>query len=142
LGNLLTPKSFASRFSAYAACLLVLVSIAWSQSKPATPTLRVKIEATESDRQMLLDKLNARGADHHLKFALVDQDFNYRIEFGAGQGPYDTILEALNSSNAPTKVFDSQGTVLFELKREGRSTAGATNAAAKNIIKRLLQRER
>jgi len=62
--------------------ILLPMPLGSAQNKPATPIFKVKIEATELDRQMLLEKLNAHGADHHLKFALADRDFDYRIEFG------------------------------------------------------------
>ena len=102
--------------------------------------LKVKVESTELDRKTLVDKLNEHGASHHLKFELADQDFDYRIVFGTGQGPVMTTYGSVNSSGATTSVFDAKGSELFEFKREGRWTDnGATNAAAKEIIKRLLK---
>jgi hypothetical protein len=39
-----------------------------------------------------------------------------------------------------TKVFDAKGSELFSFNRDGRKTdAGAANATAKEIIKRLRQ---
>ena len=102
--------------------------------------LKVKIESTDLDRKTLVEKLNDHGASRHLKFELADQDFDYRIVFGTGQGPVITTYGSINSSGAVTQVFDAKGSELFEFKREGRWTDnGATNAAAKEIIKRLLK---
>lgn len=87
---------------------------------------------------MLLEKLNAHGADHRLKFILSDKDFDCRIVFGTGQGGYQTAYGEINSSGSSVHVFDSKGTELFTFNRAGRMIdSGATNAAAKEIIKRL-----
>jgi hypothetical protein len=102
--------------------------------------LKVKIESPELDRKTLIEKLNDHGASHHLKFELADQDFDYRIVFGTGQEPVMSAYGSINSSGSVTRVFDAKGSELFEFKREGRWTDnGATNAAAKEIIKRLLK---
>jgi hypothetical protein len=121
--------------------VLMLVPVLGSvQNRNGAQPLKVKIEATELDRKMLVEKLNSHGESHHLKFQLVEQDFDYRITFGTGQGTVNTVYGAVNSSAATTSVFDANGKELFEFRREGRWTdSGATNAAAKEIIKRLLR---
>jgi hypothetical protein len=117
--------------------LLALAPFCLAQSKSQATEVKVKIEATELDRKMLLEKLNANGAGHQLKFLAADQDFDYRIVSGTAQGPVNTTYGAVNASATSTSVFDSKGAELFEFKREGRWTdSGATNAAAKEIIKR------
>jgi uncharacterized caspase-like protein len=40
----------------------------------ADTTLHVRIEATELDKKLLLEKLNGNGKSHHLKFAAADTD--------------------------------------------------------------------
>jgi hypothetical protein len=51
-----------------------------------------------------------------------------------------TTYGDINASLGSTSVYDSQGKEMFEFKREGRWTdSGATNAVAKEIIKRLLK---
>jgi hypothetical protein len=51
-----------------------------------------------------------------------------------------TVYGDINASMASTAVFDSNGTELFEFERHGRATDnGATNAVAKEIIKRLIK---
>jgi hypothetical protein len=120
---------------------IVIFPAVWAAHKaPTSTTFQVKIEATELDRQMLLEKLNANGAYYHLKFVVADQDFDYRITFATRQAPVGTRYGDVNASRAITSVFDSKGTELFEFNRQGRWTdSGATNAAAKEIIKRLLK---
>ena len=99
---------------------------------------KITIEATELDKKMLLEKLNVHGADHKLRFVLADKDFDYRIVFSTGQRGYQTGYGEMNSSGSSVQVYDSKGTELFAFNRAGRATdSGATNAAAKEIIKRL-----
>jgi hypothetical protein len=81
-----------------------------------------EIEATELDGKMLVAKLNEHGASHHLKFELVDRDFDYRIVFGTGQAPVMTTYGSMNSSGAMASVFDAKGSELFQFKRSTRST--------------------
>ena len=129
--------------AALALILFVAFSPAFAQTpartqNPNTQPIKITIEATELDKQMLLEKLNAHGADHKLKFVLSDKDFDYRIVFGTGHGGYQTAYGQINSSGSNVHVFDSKGTELFSFNRAGRATdSGPTNAAAKEIIKRL-----
>lgn len=126
--------------------LILVVLTAFSfyaggQNKRQNPSfwpIKVKIEATELDRRTLLEKLNTNGASHKLSFILSEDDFNYRIVFGTEQGGYQTVYGEMNSSGSTVQVFDSKGTQLFAFNRVGRLTdSGATNAAAKEVIKRL-----
>jgi hypothetical protein len=120
--------------------VLFLVSCCFASFTTGQQPLKLKIESTELDRKVLVEKVNEHGASHHLKFELADQDFDYRVVFGTGQGNVMTMYGSVNASAAVTKVFDAKGSELFEFKREGRWTdTGATNAAAKEIIKRLLK---
>jgi hypothetical protein len=142
-------KQSAKKFTLYsgsrfvktlANTLLFLLAIAaaplGSAQNPLGSNLKVKVEATELDQQTLLARLNANGAAHHLKFVLAEQGYDYRITFGTEQKP----VSGINASAATTAVYDGGGKELFEFKREGRWTdSGATNATAKEIIKRLLK---
>jgi hypothetical protein len=110
-----------------------------AQTKPNPEIVKVTIEATELDRLMLLDKLNVHGGDHHMKFVPDDQNYDYRIVFGTGQGTVGTNYGQINSSEATATVYDPKGTVLFDFKRAGRGTdKKATDSVAKEIIKRIL----
>jgi hypothetical protein len=119
--------------------IIVSIPLCFAQ-KPLGPNLKIKIEATELDRQTLLARLNANGAGRHLTFTLADEGFDYRIMFGTGQKPVGSGYGDINASTGTTAVYDAEGKELFEFKREGRWTdSGATNATAKEIIKRLLK---
>jgi hypothetical protein len=113
-----------------------------TQNKTATD-LKVKIEAPELDRKMLLDRLNANSPSDHLKFAAAEQDFDYRIVLGTGQKPVGTTYGDINASGNSAAVFDAQGKEMFEFKGDGRwADSLATNVASREIIKRLLQVKR
>ena len=129
-----------------ALALLVLAFPASTPTKAATQpeTVKVKIEASEMDRRMLLQKLNEHGAEHGMKFVLDEKEFNYRIEFsteqghawnaGAGSGG------SYNMSEAKATVYDDKDGELYHFTRSQRRTdTGATNAVAKEIIKRMLK---
>jgi len=45
-----------------------------------------KIEATEFDRRMLLEKLNTHDQDHYMRFELAESDYDYRILFSNWAG--------------------------------------------------------
>jgi hypothetical protein len=118
--------------------LLLIFSCSFAQFTMGQQTLRVRIDAKEFDRALLIQKLNEHGADHHIKFELVNQNFDYRIAYGIGQAggiaPYGPVV----ATASVTRVFDAKGSELFEFSRDGRKTdAGAANATAKEIIKRL-----
>lgn len=126
------------------ASMLMVALCCAAQSPPATKTIRVKIEATELDRRMLLEKLNAHGADHGMKFELTDAEYDDRIVFSTGQDKAQSTVwgsgGSYNASMATADVFDSKGTELFRFDRKLRGTdSGAANAVAKEIIKRILK---
>jgi len=79
-----------------------------------------------------------------LKFDSVDEGFEYRIEFDTFQHLNTAATlngaGAVHFSGAEAKVFDAQGQLLFSFTRETRYTdTGATNAASKEIVKRLMR---
>jgi hypothetical protein len=116
--------------------LVVLIfSCGFAQLAMGQQVVKVRIDAKELDRALLFQKLNEHGADHHMRFELVSQGYEYRIGYGTGQagGPYGPVATA-----SVTRVFDPKGAELFNFNRDGRKTdAGAANATAKEIIKRL-----
>jgi len=130
--------------SLLAGALVLTGALCNSTITQAQETVKVKIEGTELDRQELLKKLNKHGADHRMRFELADEGFAYRIDFGTGQRQNGALAAmgagAINYSLAQVSVFDAKGTELFRFDRANRYTdAGATNAAAKEIIKRMLK---
>ena len=101
-------------------------------------TLKVKIQADPTDRQLLFQKLNERGAPHNMKFILVEKGFDYRVAYGTAGGPAMTPYGPAAASASVTKVFDPSGAELFNFARDGRWTLdAAANATAKEIIKRI-----
>jgi hypothetical protein len=128
------------RTLSFLSLLLALGVACYAQSQPTPKAIRTKIEATELDRRMLLEKLNTHGQGHHMRFELAESDFDYRIVFSTGQGTTQTTWGELNSSMASADVFDPQGTELFRFDRKGRGRdEQAANAVAKEIIKRILK---
>jgi hypothetical protein len=128
----------ASKLSAWIVGVSLCCAIAVAKVPPKV--LKVKIEGTELDRAMLLQKLNRNGADHRMKFELVEADYDYRIVFATGQGTTQTTYGEMNTSGASADVFDSNGTELFSFERKGRWTdKGATDEVAYEIIKRIRQ---
>jgi hypothetical protein len=118
--------------------VLVVFSCGFSQFAMGQQVVRVRIDAKELDRALLIQKLKEHGADHHMKFELVNENFEYRIAYGTGQAagfaPYGPVV----ATASVTRVFDAKGAELFAFNRDGRKTdAGAANATAKEIVKRL-----
>ena len=100
-------------------------------------TLKVKIDSTPMERQLLFAKLNERAAPHHIQFVLVESGFDYRVAYGVA-GPVMTPSGPAAASASVTKVFDPAGAQLFTFARDGRWTPdAAANATAKEIIKRI-----
>jgi hypothetical protein len=115
--------------------LVLIVSCGFAQLAMGQQVIKVRIDAKELDRALLFQKLNDHGADHHMRFELVSQGYDYRIGYGTGAagGPYGPVATA-----SVTRVFDAKGAELFNFNRDGRKTdAGAANATAKEIIKRI-----
>jgi hypothetical protein len=118
--------------------VLLFFSCCFAQFAMGQQAVRVKIQAAELDRGLLFQKLNDHGADHHLRFVMVEQGFDYRIVYGTAGGPVMTVYGPASASASVTKVFDPTGAELFEFSRNGRWTNdAAANATAKEIIKRV-----
>ena len=126
--------------------VVFLIATALAQNEQPKPlkTVPVNIEASEFDRRLLLEKLNDHGKDDGLRFEQAEKSFDYRIVFKVEQGTKIRVEGGnggtSNTSEATATVFDSKGSELFSFKRAGRRTdGGATNATAKEIIKRMLK---
>ena len=123
---------------------LLNASSAQNSGQKGPQALKIKIEAPELDKHLLLSKLNENGTKRGMNFELAEESFDYRIQFETSQ---NTMLEGSkggistsNKSSASTSVFDAQGKQLFTFQRANRLTdSGATNAVAKEIIKRILR---
>src|SRR6202050_5968133 len=62
----------------------LIFSCCFAQCAMAQQTWRVRVDAKEFDRGLLIQKLNEHGADHHIKIEFVNQNFDYRIAYGTG----------------------------------------------------------
>jgi hypothetical protein len=124
--------------------LILICATTFAQTDHAPSLVKIKIDAPALDSASLLAKLNDHGADHRMKFEAADEGYVYRIEFDTFQHRNSAATlagaGAVHFSGAEAKVYDNQGKLVFEFSRETRYTdAGATNAVAKEVIKRLLQ---
>jgi hypothetical protein len=120
--------------------VLVIFSCGFAQFAMGQQVVRVRIDAKELDRALLFQKLNEHGADHHMKFELANQNYEYRIAYGTGQAGGMSVYGPVVATASVTRVFDSKGAEVFNFNRDGRKTdAGAANATAKEIVKRLRQ---
>jgi hypothetical protein len=62
--------------------VLLIFSCSFAQFTMGQQTLRVRIDAKEFDRALLIQKLNEHGADHHIKFELVNQTSTTELRTG------------------------------------------------------------
>lgn len=118
------------------AILLLLAALpCFAQAPPKEATLKVRIEATALDKSLLLDKLNDNGKDHDMAFEATSGPWEYRIVFRT----YQLIApDGSRRSGARAIVYGKNGKELFTFSRDMRYTdSGATNAVAKEIIKRI-----
>lgn len=124
--------------------ILSFLAVAGCFAQLTAQTIKIKLDSNEWDTNLMLKKLNQHGADHGLKFEAAEESYEYRITFATGQHK-NTLLGlagagAVNYSKAGVTAYDAKGNELFNFVRENRYTdAGAANAAAKEIIKRLLK---
>jgi hypothetical protein len=120
------------------AIVFLLFSCCFAPLAAGQLTLKVKIQADPTDRQLLFQKLDERGAPHNMKFILVEKGFDCRVAYGTAGGPAMTPYGPAAASASVTKVFDPAGAELFNFARDGRWTLdAAANATAKEIIKRI-----
>lgn len=118
--------------------VLLFLSCCCAHLAMGQTTIRIKIQAAPLDRSLLFQKLNDHGADHHIRFVMVEEGFDYRVAYGTAGGAVMTPYGPTGGSASVTKVFDPAGAELFEFSRNGRWTNdAAANATAKEIIKRI-----
>lgn len=115
--------------------VLVIFSCCFAPFAMGQQTWRVRVDAKDLDRGLLISKLQEHGANNHIKVTIVNENYDYRVAYGTGGfTPYGPAP----ATASVTKVFDAKGSELFEFTREGRKTdEGAANATAKEIVKRL-----
>jgi len=133
--RVLLPRRANVKFRFLAVLLLLAALPCFAQAPAKGEALKVRLEGTELDKSLLLEKLNDNGKDHHMAFEATSGPWEYRIVFRTYQliGP-----DGGRRSGARAIVFAKNGKELFAFSRDMRLTdSGATNAVAKEIIKRL-----
>ena len=124
--------SHKKRFLQTALTLLLPLFPVVAHAEPTSMTFKVKIEATELDKKLLLKYLNHRD----LRFELADTNYDFKIIFSTEQRSNGSLWS--NTSMATADVFDKANVELFKFNRQGRdSDAEAADDAAKEIINRL-----
>ena len=125
--------------------LLLVPCVCGAKCKTAATVLKVKVEASDSDRQKLVRDLKEHGCNRGLVIESADTGFDYRISLADTLGkPRMTLTQAgIGSAQGEmrlkTTVFDGKGTLLFEFDRGNRLTRkGFLNASAKEIVKRFI----
>ena len=74
--------------------LLLLPGICVATCKTAVASLKVKIEASETDKRRLVTSLKEHGCNHRLSFEPTDEGFDYRIAIADILKPKMTITQA------------------------------------------------
>ena len=125
-----------------ALCLIILPCISSARCTTRVTALKIRIEASGSDKKKLLKDLKEHGCKRGLGIEPIEKEFDYRISLAEIQKPRMTLTQAgigsAHESVLRTTVFDNKGVVIFEFDRGNRLTRrGALNASAKEIVKRL-----
>jgi hypothetical protein len=90
--------------------LVVLIfSCGFAQLAMGQQVVKVRIDAKELDRALLFQKLNEHGADHHMKFVLANQNYDYRIGYGTGQALLATGARQMQALRMPRRRKLSRG---------------------------------
>ena len=129
----------------YATLLLLAPTVCAAQCKNAVTVLKVKIDASESDKPQLLRMLGKHGCDHRIGFETADEGFDYIIAIGRSLEATSyfnlgqrEVIGTYYKSVVEITVFDGKGNRLFIFTRGNRLTRnGMINAEAKEITKRL-----
>ena len=88
------------------AVVLLLAALPCFAQAPARDVpLKVRLEGTELDKSLLLEKLNDHGKDHHMAFEATDGPWEYRIIFRTYQfiGPDGDIGGTVNPARSKAK---------------------------------------
>lgn len=117
-----------------AALLAVAPNAVTAQIKPTT-TIKVKIEAQEAGKRLLLENLQADGKDLGLNWLESSVGFDYRILFQIR----DETNMRVSWCTASATVYAAEGKELFQFTQGGWSCMPATDSLARGVIERLLR---
>ncbi len=114
--------------------ILLCTTLSFARSKPIVE-IKVSIEASDSDRRVLLEKLNHHGKGCHWHFTDVKEAFDYRIVFVTDQpsGPWWWG----NTDRARATIYDVKGTEISRITRSKRKEVYATDSTADEIIEQI-----
>jgi hypothetical protein len=106
-----------------------------AQSRTPTTVIKVKIEAQENRKQLLLQELQAEGKN----LGLVWQESAVGFDYGILLDIRDETNMRVSWCTARATVHAAGGKQLFQFTEGGWSCLPATNSVAKRIIERLVR---
>jgi hypothetical protein len=115
--------------------LILAPTVIAGQSKSPATTIKIKIEAQEASRRLLLQKLQAEGTDLGLVWQESTAGFDYRILLNVR----DETNMRVSWCTARATVHAADGKQLFEFTEGGWSCLPATESVARGIIERLVR---
>jgi hypothetical protein len=119
-------------------CIVLLIlapTTAAGQGKSPATTIKIKIEAQETSKRLLLQKLRAEGKD----LGLVWQESEAGFDYGILLDIRDETNMRVSWCTARATVDAADGKQLFQFTEGGWSCLPATNSVAKGIIERLVR---
>jgi hypothetical protein len=123
--------------------LLVMASGTWvlGQETNTQRVIKIWLDMDAWTQVNLLKQLNNHGVSKHWSFqaAAPGESFEYQIHLEASVTQYPVgNYGSIPGHDSSVTVYDSTGKNMFSFTRPGRWTEkGASDAAAKEIIKRL-----
>ena len=114
--------------------LILAPTVIAGQTKSPATTIKIKIEAQEASRRLLLQKLQAEGKDLGLVWQESTAGFDYRILLNVR----DETNMRVSWCTARATVHAADGKQLFEFTEGGWSCLPATDSVARGIIERLV----
>ena len=115
--------------------LILAPTIIAGQTKSPATTIKIKIEAQEASRRLLLQKLQAEGKDLRLIWQESTPGFDYRILLNVR----DETNMRVSWCTARATLHAADGKQLFEFTEGGWSCLPATESVARGIIERLVR---
>lgn len=115
--------------------LIVAPTVIAGQTKSPATTIKVKIEAQEASKRLLLQKLQAEGKDLGLAWQESTAGFDYRILLDVR----DETNVRVSWCTARATVDSADGKQLFQFTEGGWSCLPAADSVAKGIIERLVR---
>jgi hypothetical protein len=119
-------------------CILLLAlapTALAAQNKPAPTTTKVKIEAQDTSKRLLFERLQANGKDLGLSWQQSDTGFDYRIRFEIRDETNMRVFWCVTSAT----VLAADGKELFQFTQGAWSCTQATDSSARRINERIMR---